>query len=142
MINGGFWPARTRVAASLSVESPHSTRCAGRPLWPPSAQYAVRGPPFVAAQQPQVSGNRDGSVWDFRDIVLALGWAVLIGEQVGKLVIGEAYQVEVESVLLQRLQLDAQHLFIPACGQGQPIVGQHQGAALRRCQVVEDDHRD
>ena len=57
-----------------------------------------------------------------------------------QLLVGEADDIEVEVFLLERLQLDAQHLLVPPGVERQLVVGQHERAPLRLGEVVEDDH--
>ena len=54
-----------------------------------------------------------------------------VAEQVLEFLVGEADQVEIEAVLLERLQFDAQHLLVPSGVERQPVVGEHQRAPLR-----------
>ena len=80
-----------------------------------------------------------------RDLVLALDRAARrldVVEQLVQLGVGEADQVQVELELVQRLELGAQQLLVPAGVLGDAVVGDHQRPALRVGEVVEDDRRD
>jgi len=99
----------------------------------------------VVAQEPHVAGNRDGRL-------RRLGRGVFVrvagddffrlAEQIFQLVVGKPGEIEVEAVVADRLQLDAQHFLVPAGIERQAVVGQNKGAPLRFGQMVEDDDRD
>ena len=65
-----------------------------------------------------------------------------VGQQILQFFIGEPDHLEIESALIERGNLHAEHLLIPSGVECQPVVGQHQRAALGFGQVIEDDDRD
>ena len=99
----------------------------------------------MLAQDPDVAGHRDCGLRSLRHRVI-VGVAGVdffwVAKQICDFVIGEPDQLEVETVLLERGHLDAEHLLIPSGVECQPVVGQHQRAALGFGQVIEDDDRD
>lgn len=71
----------------------------------------------MLTQHPHVAGHRDRCFRYLRNSVfigLACGARFRILEEGFDLIVSEADDVEVEAVLLERLQFDLQHLFIPA----------------------------
>ena len=99
----------------------------------------------VLAQDPDIAGHRDCGLRSLRHrVIVGVAGVDFLGvaKQIFDLVIGESDQVEIEAVLLERGHLDAQHLLIPSGVECQPVVGQHQRAALGFGQVIEDDDRD
>ena len=99
----------------------------------------------VLAQHPDIAGHGDRGLRRLRHRVF-VGVAGVdlfrVAEQILDLLVGEADDVEIEAVLLERLQFDAQHLLIPSGVERQPVVGQNKRAPLRFGQMVEDDDRD
>ena len=98
----------------------------------------------VAAQQPDVARARDrrlGHLGHRIVIGLALGVRLVARHQLGQRVGIEAGERQIEVVVLQGREFDAQHRVVPAGVLGDAVVGDHQGPALRRAQMVEHDHR-
>jgi hypothetical protein len=103
----------------------------------------------VTIEQPQVCnpGHRHRGLGDGRDRVVSP--VVGIGRRLSGFIEqhidlgqGEAGDLDVEFQIDQRLQLDCQHLAVPAGIEGQLVVGQHIGPALGRIEVGQAQRRN
>jgi hypothetical protein len=61
--------------------------------------------------------------------------------EIGKLVLAEADQSQVETVAVERGQFRRKDAFVPSGIERQAFVGQDVGAPLRLAKVIEHDHR-
>ena len=94
----------------------------------------------MLAADPDIAGTADWIGRWFGRFVRDLGCFDCVGEQTVEGRIVEAQQVKIEVFFLQRRQFRCQHLIVPATVGSNLVVGDHQGAALGRAEVGQDDH--
>ena len=95
----------------------------------------------VLAQQPHITQHGDRVVGGSRRIVWICQALGNRGQQRLQFLLAEPDQRQIEVLLLQRLQLLAQQISIPAGIDRNLIVGDDQCPLLRRCQAVHHDGR-
>src|SRR6516162_1485378 len=97
----------------------------------------------VGAQEPHVAGPSDRLIESFRD---AVGIGQTARPQAGQYLLQpvrlEADQVEVETAKLEKTQLVAEQIGVPARPRRELIVGQAIGLLLVFAPPARDDHRD
>ena len=94
----------------------------------------------MLAADPDIAGTADGIGRWFGRFVRDLGCFDCVCEQTVEGRIVEAQQVKIEVFFLQRRQFRRQHLIVPATVGSNLVVGDHQGAALGRAEMGQDDH--
>src|SRR3990167_3497976 len=97
----------------------------------------------MRSEAPDVAAARDWFLTDIRNVVLVGETGSAYRRQCCRqLLLVESEQRQICTEGRQVLQLEAEHLQIPAGIHGYPVVGEDQLPALHLGQAAKDDHRD